>query len=190
MSQTSASNLAKFSLADYEALLIQPSKSDRRLEWLDGDLIETMPSYLHSRIVTLLAQAILIYLQGLTIGELLIEARYRLYDQQASLIPDLSFIRAERLPIADPHGPLPFAPDLAVEVRSEGQSAKLMLDKAQRYLAAGTRMTWLVYAEKQIVEVLTPSERHLLLPDETLRGGEVLPHFELPLRKLFPLSAL
>jgi len=175
------------SLADYESLLALPSESDRLLEWLDGHLVETMPSYLHSRIVTLLAQALLLYLQGRALGELLIEARCLLPDQQAAFIPDLAFIRAERLPIADPHGPLPFAPDLAVEVRSEGQSARFMLDKAQRYLAAGTYMVWLVYAQKQLVEVLMPHERHLLLPDEVLEGGALLPDFRLPLRQLFPL---
>lgn len=78
---------------------------------------------------------------------------------------------------------------MAVEVRSESRSAKFMLDKAQRYPAADAHMVWLVYAEKhivQIAEVLTPSERHLPLPNETLRGGQVLPDFELPLRALFP----
>jgi Uma2 family endonuclease len=187
MSQPPAPAHDKLSLADYEALLAQPTEADRLLEWLDGGLIETMPSYLHSHLIHLLSGYLFMYLLQKPIGQALIEARYRLPEQQASLIPDLSFIRAERLPVADPHGPLPFAPDLAVEVRSEGQSAKFMLDKAQRYLAAGTRMVWLVYADKQLVEVLTPSERHLLLPDEALQGGEVLPDFRLPLRQLFPL---
>jgi Uma2 family endonuclease len=77
-------------------------------------------------------------------------------------------------------------PDLAVEVQSPGQTDKLMADKAAYYLANGTRMVWLVYPGKQLVEVLTQADRQLLPIDDTLTGEPLLPGFTLPVRELFP----
>jgi Uma2 family endonuclease len=77
-------------------------------------------------------------------------------------------------------------PDLAVEAQSEGQSDKFMLDKAQLYLKLGTRMVWIVYSTREIVEVLTPTTRHLLMVGDILTGGDVLPGFELAVKQIFP----
>ena len=99
-------------------------------------------------------------------------------------IPDLSFITHEKGALVR-EGAAPYMPDLAVEVQSPGQSDKLMADKAAYYLANGTRMVWLVYPEKRIVEVLTPDDRQLLNDENTLSGGDVLPNFSLPIREIF-----
>lgn len=93
---------------------------------------------------------------------------------------------------AGPRGPLArsgaalYMPDLAVEAQPEGQSEGFMLDRALLYLANGTRMVWIIYPARQIVEVLTASERQLLTVDDTLTGGDVLPGFSVPIRDLFP----
>lgn len=76
-------------------------------------------------------------------------------------------------------GPVPQMSDLAVEVQSPGQSDKHMADKAAYSLANGTRMVWLVYPRKGLVEVLTTDERHLLTGGDRIDGGEVLPGFTL-----------
>ncbi len=76
-------------------------------------------------------------------------------------------------------------PDLAVEVQSPGQNDKLMVDKARYYLDNGTRMVWLIYPEKNLVEVLTADDRQLLTPPQMLSGGDVLPDFAFDISKLF-----
>lgn len=46
-------------------------------------------------------------------------------------------------------------------------------------------MVWLVYPEKQMVEVLTPVERQLLSESDVISGGEVLPGFTLTVSEVF-----
>ena len=77
-------------------------------------------------------------------------------------------------------------PDLAVEAQSDGQSERFMLDKALLYLANGTRMVWIIYSTRQIVEVLTATDRQLLTIEDMLSGGAVLPGFSMAVRELFP----
>ena len=35
-------------------------------------------------------------------------------------------------------------------------------------------MVWIIYSTRQIIEVLTPTERQLLTVDDTLTSGDVL----------------
>ena len=55
-------------------------------------------------------------------------------------------------------------------------------------MAHGTRLVWIIYSTRQIVEVLTATERHFLTIDDTLSGGDVLPGFSVPVRDLFPVE--
>ena len=59
--------------------------------------------------------------------------------------PDVSFVRAERLP-ASGVGPglLRMAPDLAVEVLSPSETAALLEEKLNDYVMAGTSLIWVV----------------------------------------------
>ncbi len=103
-------------------------------------------------------------------------------------IPDLSFVsrarlehhRGARAPI------LPLAPDLAIEVLSEGNTAREMARKIREFFASGCRLVWLVDPSNRTVPVYTsPTEPVVLTEQQTLTGGEVLPGFRLPPRKLF-----
>jgi Uma2 family endonuclease len=103
-------------------------------------------------------------------------------------IPDVSFISWDRLPGREiPDEPLPnLVPDLAVEVLSKGNTPKEMARKLREYFNAGTRLVWLVDRKKEIVDVYTtPDDQRRFAKNQTLDGGEVLPGFTLPLRKLF-----
>lgn len=75
-------------------------------------------------------------------------------------------------------------PDLAIEIQSPGQSDKLMSDKADYYLANGTRMVWIIY-KKRIVEVRTQDDRQLLNEDDILDGGDLLPGFSVAVKDVF-----
>jgi Uma2 family endonuclease len=103
-------------------------------------------------------------------------------------IPDVSFISWDRLPGREiPDAPIPdLAPDLAVEVLSKGNTRKEMKRKVAEYFGAGVHLVWLVDPKNQIVDVYTaPDEVRRLVVRQTLDGGELLPGFTLPLRKLF-----
>lgn len=175
----------KINRAEFEAFLALPENRERLFELVEGEIVEKMPTQLHAWIAAVLTQALMNFLRVNPIGWILIEARYGLPDDKENdLIPDLSFVRKERGPLVE-RGAAPYMPDLAVEVQSPDDSLLKMADKAAYYLARGTRMVWLIYTHKQIVEVLTPDARELLNIDETLTGGDVLPGFSLPLRELF-----
>ena len=66
--------------------------------------------------------------------------------------PDVAFVAAERLGTEEtPAGFLELAPDLAVEVVSPDDSAGAVRDKIEDWLAAGTRLVWVVYRETRSV---------------------------------------
>lgn len=126
------------------------------------------------------------FLRQNPIGYALVEARYRLPgDDQNDRIPDFSFISQDKgLLVIE--GLAPYMPDLAVEVQSPGQSDRLMADKAAYYLANGSRMVWLMYPDRRLVEVLTTDDRYLLTDTATIDGGAVLAGFSLAVNDIFP----
>ncbi|HEY7350134.1 MAG TPA: Uma2 family endonuclease [Ktedonobacterales bacterium] len=103
--------------------------------------------------------------------------------------PDVAFISAERLPAAlssIARGDYAPAPDLAAEVVSASQSRPEMAERAQRWLAAGTRLVWNVWPESQTVDVWTPdTPMYTLSLRDTLDGLDVIPDFSLPVAGLF-----
>jgi len=82
----------------------------------------------------------------------------------------------------------PAAPDLAVEVLSAGSRPGEVRGKVADYLAAGTRLVWVVDPEHRRVTVY----RTLLAPnvlgdDAILDGEDVVPGFAVPVAELFAL---
>ena len=173
-------------LEDFERYIALPENADRVFELINGELVEKMPTQLHAYIIQMISGFLFVFLRQNPLGYALIEARYRLAGDEANdIIPDLSFVSKARGALVT-SGPAPYMPDLAIEAQSEGQSDKFMLDKGLLYLANGTRMVWIIYSTRQIVEVLTPSDRKLLKIEDTLDGGDVLPGFSLAVREIFP----
>lgn len=168
----------------YEALVQQ--RPDEHLELIGGEIVTKMGSYPHAYVLQMLSGFFFVYLLENALGEALVDARYRLPDDDANAyIPDFSFITKARGP-KTARGPLPYMPDLAVEVQSPGQSLRWLLSQAESYLARGSRMVWLIYPEKQIVEILTADERHLLTENDTITGEPLFPGLQIPVRELFP----
>ena len=103
-------------------------------------------------------------------------------------IPDLTFVRWERLPGRElPAEPIPdLIPDLAVEVLSASNTAKEMTRKLDEYFRVGVRLVWLIDPPTHTAEVYTaPGQRTILSEEQALEGGPVLPGFSLSLRRLF-----
>lgn len=170
--------------AAYETIVMQ--HSDRRFELIHGEIVEKVPTQIHAYIVGIIAHLIITYLQANPIGYALVEAHYSLPDDVGNhRIPDLSFVSKEKGLLLK-EGAAPYMPDLAVEVQSPGQSDRFMMDRAAYYLAHGSRMVWLVYPEKRLVEILTANERYLLTEHEAIHGGDVLPGFSAAIRDVLP----
>ena len=75
-------------------------------------------------------------------------------DSKTLLVPDVAFLRYERLELiaaADRERP-PIAPDVVVEVRSKGEAAGFRKRKIERYLSCGTTLVLDVDPKKQRIE--------------------------------------
>jgi hypothetical protein len=65
-----------------------------------------------------------------------------------------------------------------------------MDQKLLEYFSAGVRLAWYVLPNLQEVHVYTaPDRREVITTEHTLHGGEVLPEFALPVRRLFDEAA-
>jgi Uma2 family endonuclease len=100
--------------------------------------------------------------------------------------PDASFVTAERAARqVRPEAYFEGAPDLAVEVVSPGDSAHEVAEKVADYLAAGTRLVWVVHQRRKTVTVHDPGAKpRVLTAADTLDGGDLLPGFLVPVGAL------
>lgn len=99
--------------------------------------------------------------------------------------PDVSFVRADRLPKQIPDGFFELAPDLAVEVVAPNDKASDIDETIEDYLRAGVRLIWFVYPKSRSVHVYTQTTVERLNSDETLDGRDVLPGFRLSIGDMF-----
>jgi Uma2 family endonuclease len=108
--------------------------------------------------------------------------------------PDAAFVTLEQLDFPDADA-IPVAPDLAVEVVSKSDSAYEVAAKALEYLAAGTRLVWIINPATRLVEVYRTGDTvpsQVLQIDGELEGSPVLPGFKLKIATIFeriPLDA-
>jgi Uma2 family endonuclease len=108
------------------------------------------------------------------------------------LIPDMSFVRADReLPVME-RGIQPIAPDLAVEIVSPSNSDIDIIERIDSYLSSGTRLVWVIYPKRRGVSVYHANTdgkvTYIALGDTyMLTGEDVLLEFETPVGIIFPV---
>jgi len=128
---------------------------------------------------------------------------YKFVGAETGLLPDVGFVEASKAPlIVDRRRPIPFAPDLAAEVASPDQTAGDMAAKARRYLHGGTRLVWVLWPERQEVDVWRPADLRPryqnMRPSTTLDrnavldGEDIVPGFSFAVADAFaaPLADL
>jgi Uma2 family endonuclease len=173
--------------AERDVTAIQ-DREDRLYELVDGVLVEKVMGYSESTLTCELIYFLKAFLREHDLGNLAgSDGTMRLMPGLVR-IPDVSFVAWERLPGRRvPDAPLPdLVPDLAVEVLSEGNTAKEMARKLKDYFFAGVRLVWYVDPHRRTVQVYTaPDQLTQLREGQTLDGGTVLPGFTLPLEQLF-----
>ena len=103
------------------------------------------------------------------------------------LAPDVAFIQESRLPPrSERRGFVPAVPDLVVEVVSPSSRVGDVNDNVAAYLEAGVRLVWLVEPVRGRVIAYTADRRAtLLVENDSLDGGDVLPGFTLPIADIF-----
>lgn len=108
-------------------------------------------------------------------------------DPDVVLMPDVAFVRAERLPeAAEREGIMPIAPDLVVEAVSPTDRAADIEEKVGLYLAGGVAVVWVAEPRRRTVTVHRPGEPAVVVGGgEELDGGDLLPGFRLPVVEVF-----
>jgi Uma2 family endonuclease len=102
------------------------------------------------------------------------------------LIPDVSFFYPDRfagLSYDDQDEP-PFSPEIAIEVRSRGDSAAYVQRKIARYLATGALLVLDVDFRARTIDAYTALGRAHFTNDDTF-SNEPMPWFTFPVRELF-----
>jgi Uma2 family endonuclease len=176
--------------ADYQAFVELPENRDRLFEFIDGEILEKMPSFGPSEIATEIIYYLKHYLKQNPIGRMTApDGSYAMSDEDNAdvFIPDVGYISNERLG-KTPAREVPVPPDLAVEIKSPTDRLRATRRKAEKYLYYGTRLVWLVFPETKTVEVydLESEDVQILGTEDTLNGGNVLPGFTLPIKDIFP----
>jgi len=73
-----------------------------------------------------------------------------------------------------------------VEIVSPSETAEEVHAKVADYPRAGTQLLWLVYpASRTVMEYRPPMQAQRLTVEDDLDGGDVVPGFRYPLKRLF-----
>ena len=174
-------------MATVEDALRIHDREDRLYELVDGVLVEKIMATYESLLASFLIHLIHQFLDENPLGILLApDGALRILPEKMR-IPDVSFISWDKFP----NRKLPrdrvfaVAPDLAVEILSEGNTPQEMELKRDEYFRAGVRLVWFIDPENRSAQVYTSRDACEPLDENgALSGREVLPGFELPLKAL------
>jgi Uma2 family endonuclease len=168
--------------------VIEAEERENRLcELIDGTLVEKAMGFEEARLAGRLIYLVNSYLEQTDLGICAGADGMMRIAPGLVRIPDMSFITWDRLPgRKSPREPIPdLAPDLAVEVLSEGNTKSEMARKVREYFEAGVILVWLIDPRKRTARVFSTVEKSVLVrADQELDGGDVLPGFVLILSDL------
>ncbi|HEV3256971.1 MAG TPA: Uma2 family endonuclease [Gemmataceae bacterium] len=169
-----------------------PPDGDVLYEVVNGEVREVPPmSRLAALVASVLAQSLGTFASQHKRGLVAVEMLFRLTtDGRRQRRPDVAFVAYERLPdpifTEDDPPAWDVVPNLAVEVVSPSNTANELLEKTLEYFAAGVQLVWVIYPRHRRVFVYEPpASSRILLEQDELDGGTVLPGFRLSVAALF-----
>jgi Uma2 family endonuclease len=171
-------------LEEFERFAVLPENSQRRLEFVDGEVVELVSNEISAHITSLLTILVGGYIVQHQLGYTTSsESGFRIGNND--YMPDFAFISKARRekPIGETW--ITVAPDLVIEVKSPTDSLVSLISKATDYLAAGVRMVWIVLPDKRRVDVYTQEDNLQYGVDGMITGGDVLPGFTLKVAEIF-----
>jgi Uma2 family endonuclease len=162
-------------------------RENRLCELVDGTLVEKAMGFEEARLAARLIYLVNSYLDENDLGLCVVADGMMRIAPGLVRIPDMSFVTWDTLPGREsPREPIPdLAPDLAVEVHSDGNTKPEMARKVREYFDAGVILVWLIDPRKRTARVFSTVEKSALVrADQTLDGGAVLPGFVVRLADL------
>ena len=156
----------------------------------DGKVVCKKTSPAHGIVQSKIAAELRQFVRKHRLGYVMTETSFRLWPDRdgESRLPDVAFVRKERMPKDLRRFPA-IAPDLAVEIVSSNESFDEVVSKVNAYLEQGAQLVWLVAPGTRKVFVCTSKEKFNRC--DVLTAPDLLPGFELPVASIFEeLAAL
>jgi Uma2 family endonuclease len=156
------------------------------LEFADGVVTQKMSAKMHHSVV----QGALITWLGRVSGErVLAIPELRVTFAGASLVPDVSVFRVDRMPLTE-HGrfveDVCIPPDVAIEIVSPRQSVNALVGKCRWYVTNGVQVALLVDPADESVIAFRPGDKIAeWRGTDRIELGEVLPELDLTVDRLF-----
>jgi Uma2 family endonuclease len=170
-----------------EELALHPIP-DRRTELVRGRLVVREPAKLrHGVVAARMLVEIGTYLKANPIGIVCAaDTGFTLARKPDTVrAPDVTYIRADRVPTEEVVGFDELAPDLVVEVRSPGDRTRMIQTKIRHWLGAGTLLVWLIDPRRRTAHVYrSDGTETALAADGVIDGEGVLPGFTVTLASL------
>ncbi len=172
-------------LAPADLIGMPPPPNGRAYELSEGELIAVgNAGARHERIKRRIVKLLIAWELKCNAGQVFSETMFALGERTAR-IPDAAVILERKISmLPNDDGPIPFGPDVAIEVISLSESARDAEKKVTEYLASGVAEVWQVYPNEQRVRVRRPgSIRDYEARD--LLTSNVLPGFETKVETFF-----
>ncbi len=154
-------------------------------EYAKGELIPMSPATRrHGKISISIIRHLDRYVYENGLGELYTaETIFQVGDRMMK--PDVAFVSTDRLDV-DEDATFPIPPDLAIEVVSPSDVHSRVVRKALDYLAAGTRLVWVLDPVSKTVTVYrSESDIETLTREAMLTGEDVVSGFTCSVAQLF-----
>lgn len=155
------------------------------------------PGFMHALVIKRLYDLLNPFVQSQQLGYVFGDGLSYFLDVESlsvrdSRIPDLSFIRAGRIPPDyDLTRPFPGAPDLAVEVVSPTEPGEELDAKVDDLLHFGAAQVWVIYPERRSLLQHFPDGRaHRYASEDVINTDALFPGLMIRLSDLFVLPEL
>jgi Uma2 family endonuclease len=159
-----------------------------RCELIRGEIVRMAPpSPEHADVANLVAFHLTLHVQANKLGKVFAEVGYVLSrNPDVVRAPDVSFVRADRLPAKFAKGFFAVTPDLAVEVVSPNDTASEVAEKVDEWLAAGVVSVWVIYPTNHSIVIHRSGNQILRYRDsDTITTEPTLAGFQFPVRAIF-----
>jgi Uma2 family endonuclease len=161
---------------------------DRLCELIDGTLVEKTMGWEESELAIIIARLLSNFVSAKRLGKVFGSDGMFRFEPEQIRIPDVAFISKERFVGRNlERGAFwKLGCDLAVEVISPSNTRREMDRKLEDYFAAGVSVVWYVYPKsREVVVYKSPTTSTILVGDDRLGGGTILPGFSASVAEIF-----
>jgi Uma2 family endonuclease len=165
-----------------------PEALARNRELVNGELVDVSGNTAyHNSLRDLLVELLGPYAAACKLGKIIAEQEFD-FDGNAHG-PDVSLIGPGKLHLVEGRRRVQrFVPDLAIEIVSENDRYKTLMEKAARYRRCGTQEVWVLSPDNRQASVLSDA-RQAILGDDQMFESPLIPGFSIRLGDLFDRAA-